>query len=410
MRAFFRVHRRPSGLARAVVSAALITAALITAPVAAQDRPSEFASWRVPGWSFTPGFTFGTVYDNNVALSTATAEAGRTDADSLFTMEPFGQLEFLNARTDFSAGYHGSLRRYTTVEELDSFDQRGSVSLKRLASRRVTIAIRNEYANVATTDEVQLNGVPFVRAGSRANNFSGGVDTRLSRLTTLAVRYENNWVDFDREDVLLNGGVVNGGFAELTQRLNERVTLGGEYAIRFADVRQGTREITFQDVGGVVRYALGPQTTVSASAGMSFLDGNLTIDSRRGPYIRSLIEHEGRRATLGAGFDKKFVPSFGIGGSSRSQEVHGYVQMPITKNRTYYQGTFTWSRSEPLELNELRLDSLWHRSTVGYSWTRWLRLEGYYNYTRQDSVITGGELDRHRAGVQIVISQPVRIQ
>jgi hypothetical protein len=175
-------------------------------------------------------------------------------------------------------------------------------------------------------------------------------------------------------------------------------------------VRQGTREITFQDAGGVLRYALGPHTTVSAAAGMSFLDGNLTIDSRRGPYVRSQIEHKGARATVGAAFDRTFVPSFGIGGSSRSQDVRGFVQMPITRNRTYYQGTFTWSRSEPLELNELRLDSLWHRSTVGYSWTRWLRLEGFYTYTRQDSIVTGGELDRHRAGAQIVISQPMRIQ
>jgi hypothetical protein len=395
---------------RAVFARAALVATLTTVPVAAQEQPSEFTSWRVPGWSFTPGFTFGGVYDNNVALSTATAEAGRTDADSLFVMEPFGQLEFVNARTEFLGGYRGYLRRYTTVEELDSYDQRGYVALKRLASRRVTITVRNDYANVATTDEVQLNGVPFVRAGSRANNFSGRVDTRLSRLTTLALRYENNWVAFDRQDVLLNGGVVNGGFAELSRRFNERLALGGEYSVRFADVRQGTRKITFQDVGGVVRYVLGPQTSVSAAAGMSFLDGNLTVDSRSGPYIRSAIDHKGERASSGASFRRSFVPSFGIGGSSRSQEVHGYVQMPITKNRAYVQSSLTWSRSEPLEIDELRLDSLWLDSTVGYSWTRWLRLEGFYTYTRQDSIVTGGELDRHRVGAQIVISQPMRIQ
>ena len=41
---------------------------------------------------------------------------------------------------------------------------------------------------------------------------------------------------------------------------------------------------------------------------------------------------------------------------------------------------------------------------------RWLRLEGFYAFTRQDSQVTGGEIHRHRTGVQIVISQPVRIR
>jgi hypothetical protein len=90
--------------------------------------------------------------------------------------------------------------------------------------------------------------------------------------------------------------------------------------------------------------------------------------------------------------------------------VSGFVQLPLTKNRTYFNGSATWTRSEPLEISELRLDSLWLRSTVGYAFTRWFRIEGFYTYTRQDSVITGGELDRHRVGAQIVISQPMRIQ
>jgi hypothetical protein len=50
------------------------------------------------------------------------------------------------------------------------------------------------------------------------------------------------------------------------------------------------------------------------------------------------------------------------------------------------------------------------RTTVGYSATRYLRVEGFYAFTRQDSRVAGGKVNRNRAGAQVVISQPMRIQ
>ena len=61
-------------------------------------------------------------------------------------------------------------------------------------------------------------------------------------------------------------------------------------------------------------------------------------------------------------------------------------------------------------LSELELDTFLLRSTLGYSAARWLRVEGFYAFTRQDSQVTGGEINRHRAGTQVVISQPMRIR
>jgi hypothetical protein len=72
-------------------------------------------------------------------------------------------------------------------------------------------------------------------------------------------------------------------------------------------------------------------------------------------------------------------------------------------------GSVAWRRSNPFVANELRLDTYWVRSTLGYGLTRWLRLEGFYAFSRQDSQVTGGEVNRHRGGVQVVISQPMRI-
>jgi hypothetical protein len=105
-----------------------------------------------------------------------------------------------------------------------------------------------------------------------------------------------------------------------------------------------------------------------------------------------------------------FVPSFGFGGSSDSQELRGFVRMPINKNRMYVQTAAGWRRSDPFLIDELELDTLRFNTTFGYAALRWLRLEAFHAYTRQDSRVTGGEIDRQRVGAQIVISQPMRIR
>ena len=391
-----------------------LTAALVlglTASASAQDaQPTEFDSWRVPGWTFIPGLTLGAIYDSNIGLATPPADTGRTEGDELMLAAPFGQLEYYGRRTEFSAGYRGFVRRYMDVDRLNSFDQRVYTSLRRLATKRVTFYLQNASTDVPTTDEVELNGVPFARTGARSNSFAGTMDARLSRYSDLSVRYENTWVDFDRDETFLTGGWVNGVRTELSRRLGEHTSLGGEYGIRFADLNDGTRELTFHDAGATFRHALGAHTTFSAAGGVSRLEDQLTGDTRTGPYVRTGVTHRGARTTVGASFERQFVPSFGFGGSNQSQEIRGFIQMPLTQNRTYVQGSAAWRRSDPFVENELKLDTVWLRSTLGYAVARWFRTELFYAYTRQDSQVTGGEIDRHRAGVQVVVSQPMRIR
>jgi hypothetical protein len=64
---------------------------------------------------------------------------------------------------------------------------------------------------------------------------------------------------------------------------------------------------------------------------------------------------------------------------------------------------------KPFETDTLQLDTIWIRSTLGYALARWAQVELLYTFTRQDSIVTGGEVNRHRIGVQFVISQPMRI-
>src|SRR4029079_18363416 len=181
-------------------SAALLLAAAVAAPAAAQSAPvapAEFDSWRVPGWSFTPGVAIGTVYDTNVALSGPDVN-GQTASDKLFRLEPFGQLEFFSPRTQFSSGYRGELRRYFELSDLDGTDHRAYVSLRHRVNRRVSVYADESYTRLPTTDLLELNGLPFFRVGSRYNNIAGGVDARLTKSVDLSTHYEMSWVDFDR--------------------------------------------------------------------------------------------------------------------------------------------------------------------------------------------------------------------
>lgn len=393
---------------RAALVAALSVVAAPAAPaVWAQERPAEFQTYLNPGLTFTPGISLAGVWDSNVALA---APAGRAAGDNLFIIEPFGQLELVSSRTELVAGYKGYIRRYMDVEALNGYDQRGYLSVRRLATRRLTVFAHNEYADVPTTDEVQLNGLPFTRTGSKSNRLAAGVEARLAKYTDLNVRYENTWVTFDRPETFLSDGWINSLETDLRRRLSERLSVGAEYGIRRADLEDGLRTIWFHDMGGLVSYAAGPQTKVAFSGGYSFLNDSRLDRDRRGPYLRGDLTHDIERATLGVSFEKSFVPSFGFGGSSDSQEVRGFIQMPLSRNRLYVQSRALWRRTNPLLTEELELDTIQASNTLGYALVRWLRLEAFHVFTRQDSRITGGEINRQRAGVQLVVSQPMRIR
>ena len=390
-----------------------LAALLAIAAGTARAQQLEVAPAAAPGWTFTPGLNISGVYDSNVALADAPATSGQTESDRLFMIQPFGQITFRSPRTTLTGGYTGSLRRYTTVDQLNGYDQRFSGSLRRLVSRRVTLSVSNSFTDVPTTDEVELNGVPFSRTGTRTNTFTAGVTARLTRFTDLSAGYDNTWVAFDRDEsagTFLLGGVVNGARVGLSRRLGERLSIGGEYSLKLADLNEGARNLTFHNVGGTVNYQVGPHLALSAAAGLSRLVDQELDSTRSGPFVRVNLLHSTPRLIAGATFERSFVPSFGFGGSNQNQELSGFVQMPVVRNRLYVSGSAAWRRSDPFVETELELDTIWIRSTVGYAATRWLRVEGFHAFTRQDSVVTGGEINRQRLGAQVVISQPMRIR
>ena len=84
------------------VATAVALCAIAVASASAQQSQAELQSWQVPGWSFTPGIAIGPMFDSNVALA-GPDEFGETASDTLMQVEPFGQLEYFNARRSRAA-------------------------------------------------------------------------------------------------------------------------------------------------------------------------------------------------------------------------------------------------------------------------------------------------------------------
>jgi hypothetical protein len=393
------------------VLAAIVAPLGSAAPACAQDQPTEFQSWTIPGWTFTPGVVLGTLFDSNVAIAGPDVN-GNTASDKLFQMEPFGLLEYRNPRTTFSGGYRGSLHRYFDLSALNSADHHAYVAWRERLTRRVLLFANEDYQQVASTDRLELNDLPFQRLGARHNALAAGVEARLSKSLDAMVRYDAGWVDFQRIDPTdpRTGGLVNGVRGTVTHRFTERLSFGGTYDIRRSDLNQGTRQQSFQDAGGVVRYRVAERTTVEASAGVSHLNDSSRAITRTGSFVKGSLVQRTQRITFGADYSRGYTPSFGFGGSTMSDELSGYVQMPLSRNRAYVQESMSWRRSQPIDPLEQERRSTWLHSVVGYALQRWLRLEGYYSFSRQNTLQPGGLIDRHLVGAQFVISEPVRIR
>lgn len=389
---------------------ALMVSLMLPPAVGAQDRPSEFEGWVLPGLTFTPGVRLSGMWDSNVALA-GQPESGSTADDMLLTLVPFASLDLNTSRTTATAGYRGYINRYQEIDALNTFDQRAYVYARHRLTPTVSIFGQNEFVESPTTDLTALNGLPFARVGSRSNRASGGIDARLSPYTDVRVRYDNTWASFDRLDDLLSDGTIHEIAGDVRRRLSARASVGAEGKLRRSETTSVEDfVIWFQDAGGLFDYQLAQFTTLSVAAGLARLEDSRFGVSRSDPYFRVELRRQHERASMGVAFERSYTPSFGLGGSNDNREVRGFIRMPFSRNRFYVDATGLWRRSAPVVAGQLELDTYIANTTVGYSTLRWLRFEGYHGYSRQDSVITGGEVNRHRLGVQVVVSQPMRIR
>ncbi len=331
-----------------------------------QQSQQEVSVAPEPGWTFIPGVIAGAMYDSNVLVTTSVTETGEPASDTYFTVDPTGSLKYRGKLTTFNANYRGRLRRYTTLDGLDGYDQHAGVSFDRRATKRLTFFGTNYYSTAPTTDELNLTGVPYRRAGSQLDTLAAGLNYRLSEYTDWNARYDFTWAHFNREAPDLTGGLINSIQTGLGHRLTNRLKVGVDGAYRFANMDETTSQnVQFVDGGGTISYDVGQFTTISASGGVSYVDDQLRHVTRFGPYVRASISHTAAQAVFGTSYDQSFVPSFGFGGSTRSQQASAWIDLPPIGHRLYLQGSGSWRRTTPFDKTQALRTRHDHASRYG---------------------------------------------
>jgi hypothetical protein len=397
---------------RVCLFAVVVLAALVPAAAGAQESnfvPEASANLAAPpGWSFTPSLAVGESRDDNVLVR------GKGDAapgDFLTVLNPRGNLDFNSGRGQLSASYDGAVVLYHDLNQLNSYDQRGSFFGRRLISKQVAFFVRDSAAVVPTTELEQLIAVPFVRTGSKLEDLRTGVDVAFTKRTSVSISYDFQWVNFDQSvaGTELLGGHSNGATLTLRHRLTERLALTGDYDVQFATLRGGTQTFDIQNGWFGAEYRLSDLTRIFAAGGVSRLGVSQFSTERTGPAWRLGVIRQLRRAGLDVLYSRSFVPSYGFGGTMQNEELTGRLQLPLGR-RVYTASALSWRRDDPLTFGELPLRSYWIEGTLGYAITPRVRVEAFYTGAFQRIDQPGGVLDRDRFGFQIIAAKPMRIR
>jgi hypothetical protein len=392
---------------------AMFAAALLRpATAAAQGTnlvPAADANPQAPfGWSFTPSLAYSGSWDDNVLLQ---GKGDSSRPDFVNVVNPRGALDFNGRRGQLSLSYDGAFLLYRDLNSLDSYDQHGWIYARRMLTPHVGLFVRNTAASVPTTELAQLVGIPFVRAGSRLDNFVTGIDAALTKRTSMVASYDFEYVDFDHQPgtAALLGGHSHGGSFNLKHALSDRLALTADYGFQHALVGTLGQAFNIQNgwVGG--EYKLSDVTRAFAAGGISRLQSPDTLTTRTGPAWRLGLTRQFRTAGVDVIYTRSFVPAYGFGGTTQNEEATARLRLPLAR-RIYTTSAVSWRKNDPLLEAELSLRSLWIEATIGYAVTPWVHLEGFYGGTHQTIARPGGVLDRNRIGFQVITAKPVRIR
>jgi hypothetical protein len=390
----------------------LFTACLAAAPAAAQDSNFALQTDQTPaivtGWLFTPTMLYQTAWDDNVLLR---GRGDETPRDYLNILNPRADLRYTGRHGEFDLNYDGAFLFYRELTSLNSYDQHGNLEARRKLSPHVSLFVHDSAAIVPTTELLNFIAVPFVRTGSKLNLLRGGMEAATSKYTSFIVSYEYQWVEFNSDSVFnafLRGGHSHGADFALRHAIGPRTTILAGYNIRHALVADGgTFDVQNGDVG--LERLLSEQTRVYGAVGVSYLGVSDRGPARTGPSVRAGLSHHYQRAIVDLAYSRSYVPAFGFGGTYQNQEIGAHLQLPLTR-RAYLQTSTSYRFNEPLTPGDVSLKSLWVEGLLGYALQPWLRLEGFYSGTRQDTSRAGGQIGRNRIGLQITTTKPMRVR
>jgi hypothetical protein len=337
--------------ASAVTLLALGTAPSAQAPIfdpAGAQTPSSDpadARRRAAGWTFTPALVYGETYDDNALVR---QKRDIAPGDYTTSINPSGGLAFNGHRGEFLADYGGTFVEYRELTSLNSLDQRGSISARRLVTRRLTLFARTSATAVPTTELLGLVGVPFLRLGSRLADAHGGVQAALTKRTSLMACYDLEWINFARDPllgILLLGGHSQGGSLSVRHALSKRISLIADSDLQRAWLVDGDR-FDVQTTESGVELRASESVRLVGAIGFSRLDVSGQAP-RTGPAWRMGVTRRLRTSTVEVLYSRSFVPSYGFGGTTQNEQLTSSLIAPLGRH-FYTRSSLSWGRNEPL--------------------------------------------------------------
>jgi hypothetical protein len=397
---------------------ALAVVFLAAAPPASAQE-GRFGSANAPtesrlpagAWNISPSLLYSGSWDDNVLLK------GRGDdprGDFLHVLNPRADAAFIGKRGQFSGSYDGAFLLYRDLNTLNAYDQDASVSARRQVSKHVTLLVGDIFAVSPTTELAQLVGVPFLRTGSRVNEFRTGVEADLTKRTSIAANYRLESVRFDPNTAFgtsLHGGHTHGASFLARHKLGNRTALVADYD-RQISAYGGPESFDVQNAAAGFDRTVTEALRIFASAGISRLAASALGPALTSPRYHAGVSQRLRNGSVDVAFDRSFTPSFGLGSASESTVLTARLHMQVTR-KVYTVSGFSWRANRYLQVLQQVDPALQSRSlegSIGYSAQPWVRIEGFFRGTYQTSDIAGGTIDRNRFGVQVITVKPMRIR
>jgi hypothetical protein len=399
-------------VARFVAAACAMVAAAAGAAAAQESGGGAGAR---PGWTLTPSFAFAGTYDDNISLFGQDTAEDQND-DYISSYAPRLDLSYRGRRSHLGLEYSGSFLNYQTFSIFDQWQQRGRIEIRRQESQRLHWSAHASAAKTPSTETVELGGIPFAQTGTTVVESQAGVGYQLNFRNQISASVQHQDVHFERPEEVrqfLRGGqvlAIGGGYR---RRINGRLGVGADYGLRHASVVDDFERSRLHTVHAAFDYTISEAWTFTGGAGGVYVEGNESRAGQAAPAFRGSATWDGRISAFHIGYDRSFIPSFGFGGTVRSQELTMGYRTALFRSRHFYTNqSVSFRDTEPFKdaLDSLPLRSLRTSSVLGWTPEPWVRLELFYARIQQTSLRPGGRLDRNRVGFQIVTTKPMRMQ
>src|SRR4051812_49121197 len=181
--------------------AAVLTAATAAAPQTTLVDLTGAQSSPAPGWAFLPSVVLSHTYDDNVLLH---GPGDPQNRDNIDVINPRADFLFNGSHGTFSARYDGAFVRYNSLSDLNSYNQRASITGKRKLSTRVQFFLDGSATQAPTTEFLELSGVPFIRTGVFTAAVRTGFETSVTAHTTVSIDAHIEHAKFDATEQFAN--------------------------------------------------------------------------------------------------------------------------------------------------------------------------------------------------------------